>query len=127
MTKVYPGIVYAEEDGYWIDFPDLKGCQTQGDDVEDLALMAEEALGLYLATCYEENIDVPPASAPEDIKTDKGTVCLISTDPSKYFRDTKAVKRMISLPAWMAKAAEEANLSLSKVLQEGLQQKIAMF
>ena len=124
MKKIYPGIIYNDQDSYSIFFPDLPGCQTQGDSIEQLMDMAEEALGLYLATCYESEIKTSAPSAPADIQTDEGTVCLISTDPTKYYRDTKAVKKMISLPAWMAKAAEENNLSLSKVLQEGLQTKL---
>ena len=29
MLKVYPAI-FHEEDGYWVEFPDLEGCQTLG-------------------------------------------------------------------------------------------------
>ena len=41
-----------------------------------------------------------------------------------YRRDTHAVKKMLSIPAWLAKAAEENNISLSKVLQDALKEQL---
>jgi predicted RNase H-like HicB family nuclease/uncharacterized protein (DUF433 family) len=44
----YPGIVHKEDNCYWIEFPDLKGCLTQGDTMEELFFNAQEALSLYV-------------------------------------------------------------------------------
>ena len=49
MKTIYPAIVHNEDDGLWIEFPDLPGCYTQGDDIEELLNNAEEALGAFLA------------------------------------------------------------------------------
>ena len=50
MAKhAYPAIFKPEEDGtYSIDFPDLEGCYTCGDSIEDGLEMAEDALALVL-------------------------------------------------------------------------------
>ena len=48
MLKVYPGI-FHKEDGYRVEFPDLPGCQSCGDTLEQTMEFAAEALGLYLA------------------------------------------------------------------------------
>ena len=42
MLKVYPAIFY-EEDGYWVEFPDLEGCQTYGSTLEETMQLAQEA------------------------------------------------------------------------------------
>ncbi len=125
MTKVYPAIIHKEESGFWIEFPDLKGCYTEGNTLEDLFVNAEEALGGYLAVKLEAGEELPMVSKLEDIKCTSETLSTyISTDVNKYHRDTKAVKRMISLPAWLAKEADSRKLSLSKITKEALLKKI---
>ena len=58
MAKyVYPAIFTPEEDGsYSIVFPDLEGCYTCGDNLEDGIEMAEDALALVLYG-YEKRSD----------------------------------------------------------------------
>lgn len=124
MLKVYPGIIHEEDGSYWIEFPDLPGCSTFGDSLAECLDMAEEALGLYLATLIENGDAVPTASNIVDIKAKDGQTTYITTDVNKYRRDTKAVKKMVSIPSWLAKEAEMHNLSLSKTLQEALHKKI---
>lgn len=50
MQKLfYPAIFHtAEEGGFWITFPDLPECMTQGEDMQSAYEMAVEALGLAL-------------------------------------------------------------------------------
>ena len=124
MIKVYPAIIHKEE-GFWLEFPDLPGCFTQGNSIEELMGNAEEALGSYIAVKMECNEDIPEASdigtitrASDDVTT------YISSDINKYHRDTKAVKKMLSIPSWLAQEADKRNYSLSKILQEALIEKI---
>lgn len=124
MMKVYPSIIHEEDDGYWIEFPDLEGCQTQGDTMEELMEMAQEALGLYLASLMEGNQEIPPPSDIKDIEANGCRATYVSTDVDKYRRDTRAVKKMLSIPAWLAKEAEDRNISLSKVLQDALKERM---
>ena len=58
MAKyAYPAIFTPEEDGsYSIIFPDLEGCYTCGDNLEDGIEMAEDALSLVLYG-YEKRSD----------------------------------------------------------------------
>ena len=61
----------------------------------------------------------------EDIKQESNcSKTYVSVDVNKYHRDTKAVRKMISIPAWLAQEAEKRNYSLSKILQEALLGKI---
>jgi len=45
-TVSYPAIFHPEENGYWVEFPDLPGCFSQGNSIEESYAMASEALGV---------------------------------------------------------------------------------
>lgn len=47
--NTYNVIVHsAEEGGYWAEVPDLPGCATEGDTLDELAANVREAISLYL-------------------------------------------------------------------------------
>lgn len=124
MLKIYPAI-FHEENGYWVEWPDLEGCNTCGETLEETMELAQEAMGLYLATLIEDSKKIPNASNIKNIlQPEDGIVSYVTTDVSQYIRNTKAVKKTLSIPQWLSEAAERENISLSKVLQEGLMQKL---
>ena len=43
-------IIEKDEDGYYAYCPELSGCQTQGDSLEEASLNIKEAVELYLET-----------------------------------------------------------------------------
>ena len=66
---IYPAVFEPEEvGGYSVSFPDLPGCFTEGDTLEDAFDMARDALGLYLAVLEDEGQTIPAASFPSDIR-----------------------------------------------------------
>lgn len=125
MLKIYPAIIHNEDGSYWVEFPDLEGCNTMGDTLEETMANVQEALGLYLATLEETGQSLPTPTAIKDIDTDEVT-SYICVDLNKYRRSTKSVKKTLSLPEWLAEEAEKHHLSLSKVLQDGLKEKLGM-
>lgn len=63
----YPFQVIADPDGgYVIEFPDLPGCLTQVDTVTDIGPMAEDARQGWIETAYENDIEIPLPSYPEE-------------------------------------------------------------
>ena len=44
----------AEEGGFWVSFPDLPECMTQGDSMNEAYEMAVDALGLSLSSMEDE-------------------------------------------------------------------------
>jgi len=55
----YKGIVYKEENGtFWVDFPDIEGCHTQGDTMEELIKNAQEVVEL----CMEDYKELPAST-----------------------------------------------------------------
>jgi antitoxin HicB len=56
----YPFNVIADADGgYVIVFPDLPGCMTQVESLDELPAMAEEARQLWIETEYEDGHEIP--------------------------------------------------------------------
>jgi predicted RNase H-like HicB family nuclease len=51
------------QDGYGIVFPDLPGCTSAGDTVEEARRRAAEALALHLEGMLEDGIELPVPSA----------------------------------------------------------------
>ena len=124
MIKIYPAIFHAEDIGYWVEFPDLEGCQTQGDTLEEAMLMASEILGLYLVSLEERKISAPMPSNPASINVEKGDfVTLINTN-LKHYRRNKAVKKTLTIPQWLNDEAEAYNINFSQTLQEALLEKL---
>ena len=60
MKLIYPVCFYIEEDGgYSVEVPDLKGCITQGDSLEEAIQMAEDAALGWLLTTIEDGEEIP--------------------------------------------------------------------
>lgn len=67
LAREYPFHVIASRDGgYVIVYPDLPGCITQADTVEELPELAEEARRLWIEAEYEDGRDIPSPSYPEE-------------------------------------------------------------
>jgi predicted RNase H-like HicB family nuclease len=62
----YPFNVLADPDGgYVLEYPDLPGCLSQIESLEELPAMADEARSLWIETAYEQGLDIPLPSQPE--------------------------------------------------------------
>ena len=53
----------AEDKSYLVEFPDLPGCLTEGDTLEEAKENAKEALTGYLSSVFERNLKIPDPSA----------------------------------------------------------------
>lgn len=119
----YPVVFHPEEVGYSVSVPDIEGCFTQGDTIDETLEMIQDAIGLMLEDCEE----IPSPSDPREIKTDgKDFVVVVPFDMVAYNRrhDTRSVKKTLSIPSWLNEAAETAHLNFSSVLQEALKAKL---
>jgi predicted RNase H-like HicB family nuclease len=129
MNKLfYPAIFHkAEEGGYWVTFPDIPECMTQGDDMTNAYEMAVEALGLAITSRENEKETIPSASEPFSIEVVENEFCVvIEFDILAYKKrtNTKAVKKTLSIPAWLNEEATALGVNFSQVLQEALMKKI---
>lgn len=129
MAKyVYPAIFTKENSGqYYIVFPDFEACFTQGDDMQDGLFMANDVLCLTLYGMEENGESIPVPSDPLKIKAgDNEFITLVSCDTLEYrkFYDNKAVKKTLTIPAWLNTQAEKAGVNFSQVLQDALKERL---
>ncbi len=131
MNKLfYPAIFHkAEEGGFWITFPDIPECMTQGDDMQQAYEMAVEALGLAITSREEEKEEIPTPSEPYSISLGENEFCaIIEFDMLAYKKRTnsKAIKKTLSIPEWLNEEASALGINFSQVLQEALLKKIGI-
>ncbi len=129
MNKIiYPAIFHPEEvGGYSVFFPDLLGCVTQGDTLEEAIFMAEDALGIYLYTLKEDGETAPEPSNPANIElSGQDFISLVVYDEIAYLKrtDSHSVKKTLTIPAWMDTLAREKHLNFSNVLQNALRREL---
>lgn len=125
MKLVYPAIFKQEDIGYSVVIPDLLGCCTQGDTLEEAIEMAEDAALGWLLTALEENEDIPKASKIKDIdlESEDEFVSLLLLDLSAYsekYSSRKSVKKTLTIPFWLNERAEKLKVNFSKTLQDAL-------
>ena len=51
---------------YGVSIPDLPGCVTAGDTIEDALVMAKEAIELHLAGMLDDGVELPEPTADID-------------------------------------------------------------
>ncbi|MBO6305244.1 MAG: type II toxin-antitoxin system HicB family antitoxin [Selenomonadaceae bacterium] len=75
----YPLIIHQDEYSLWAEFPDLIGCQTFGESVDEIVNNATEALICYLEEELKYSAKLPSPSNKENIiKTDNDDVKIIT-------------------------------------------------
>jgi len=85
-TYYYPAIFTKEDVGFSVSFPDLPGCYTEGDTIEEAYKMSTSAIGLY-AQNEEGDFIFPEASAPNDITLEKDEfLVLVEFDLVEYLK-----------------------------------------
>ena len=128
MKVVYPACFYKEKDGgFSVQFPDLLGCCTQGDTLEEAVENIKDAFGLFVEEEKENGREIQAASNPCDIELEPGQfVALIEFDWTEYLRknDTRTVKKTLTIPAWLNALAEEQHINFSGVLKSALIEKL---
>ena len=129
MAKyVYPAIFTKEENGlYSVDFPDIKGCVTCGDDLADALYMAQDVLAFTLYDYERDKKKVPVPSDPDSIEVPNGSfVNCVLCDTLEYQKrnNNKAVKKTLSIPEWLNELAINAGVNFSQVLQDALKSQL---
>lgn len=128
MAKyVYPAVFTPEEAGYSIRFPDFESCYTSAATLTEALEMANDVLCLTLYGLEEDGGDIPQPSSVKAIPvTGDEFVSLVACDTIEYrrFYDNRAVKKTLSIPAWLNTMAERQGVNFSLTLQAALKQKL---
>jgi predicted RNase H-like HicB family nuclease len=71
MTQIlYPAIIEKASPGYSVFFPDIPGCVSAGNTIQDAAINAEEALAGHILVATEHGEEIPAARALDSIERD---------------------------------------------------------
>lgn len=126
MKMIYPAVFYPfsdESGGYVVEFPDLPGCVTEGKNLEEAFEMAADAASGWILDELEEGNTVPEASRYKDVKArDGGQINMVLLDMDAYAEryGEKAVRKNVTIPAWLNTFAEKQKINFSQVLQEAI-------
>ena len=127
MKLIYPAIFHKEDNSVWVEFPDLEGCQSFGDTIQEAYENAQEALEGYCITMLEEKHELPKASDIITIKSSNGTFSsLVETDLTTHLSKMKSVKKTLTIPAWMNEMAESRGINFSQTLQNALKAQLGI-
>ena len=103
------------------EIPDIEGCFTQGDTMDEAVRMAQDAIGLMLEDCKV----CPEPSVPSALHIDpEDFVVMVPFDMEEYEKRYRPVKKTLSIPGWLNDAAESAHINFSGVLQDALKEKL---
>lgn len=135
----YPACFFKEESGYSVVFPDLNNLSTCGETLDEALRMAVDCLAGYLHWLKKDG-EADPAPSPVDairladvaaeleVPTEGAFVNIITVDVEEYAKThfEKAVKKTLTIPAWLNTAALEQNINFSQVLQDALKAQLHM-
>lgn len=134
MLSVYPACFYEEkEGGYSVIFPDLNHLATCGDTLPEAI---ENAVDVLAGALYSAKLDGEKWSEPSDISSinvndeydeyKSAFVNLVSVDVEEYAKShfNKAVKKTLTIPAWLNDMAVKQGVNFSQVLQNGLKKEL---
>ncbi|WP_432646629.1 type II toxin-antitoxin system HicB family antitoxin [Mitsuokella sp.] len=115
MKYAYPALIsWSEEDKvYYVTFPDIEGCFTDGASLPEAIENAGDVLNLMLWTMEHEGEAIPKASAMGEVKKMKDTdiVTLVAADTVAYQKVIDRENNPIKY------AREKAGLNIKKLAE----------
>lgn len=125
MKYLYSAVFTPSGDGakVYARVPDLPGCVTTGSSLDDAIGQITDAASGWLVVAEDEGLPIPSPSTQDALRQSAEEIfSLIQIDTIAYraLTDNRAVRKNVSLPAWMADLADKKGINCSQVLQEGL-------
>ncbi|MDY3983450.1 MAG: type II toxin-antitoxin system HicB family antitoxin [Veillonellaceae bacterium] len=120
MQFIYPAIIHQENDGFWAEFPDLEGTFTQGDSLNEIMTNATEAMELTVLELLENSKSLPKATEVNSVRHDKQSFVTLIQSDIDLAKNSKSIKKTLTIPAWLNDKALAKGINFSKVLQEAL-------
>ena len=118
LAKLEP----SEDGGYGVSFPDVPGCFSCGDNLDDAMTMAKEALELHIYGLEQDGDPIPVQSKfdPEQFAGCVPAAISICPDMVRLEMDNRKVKTNTTIPYWLKSMAEKRGVNFSKLLEAAL-------
>ena len=129
MKYAYPACFYQEDDGrFSVVFADFE-LATFGDGLADAMYMAADAAAGRILSMLNDGEKLPQPSDIKKIKPEEpdGFVSMVYIDLDSLKADyaKSLVKKTLTIPSWLNKAAEKKNINFSATLKDALIEKLA--
>ena len=112
-----------EGSDYGVEFPDFPGCVTAGSDLDEAAVMAEEALNFHIEGMLKDGESLPRPSSLDEIDLSDGAVPMVV---QAHGRSRKRIN--IMLPEWLIaqidNAAQLSGTTRSGLIEEAAREKL---
>jgi len=115
--------MYEENNTISVRFPDLPGCFSAADTLEEALKNAKEAMGLHIWSMEEDGDEIPKPTSLNDITlldNEAAHVVEVFMPPIRDKINSGFVKKTLSLPSWLANKADESGVNCSKLFQKAL-------
>lgn len=119
----YIAVIEQEKDTIGVYFPDLDGCITGGDNIDEAIENANEVLKLHLFAMEQDNDVIPEPCSLTSLKLNNNEAPVFIEVYMKAFREKmneKFIKKTLSIPNWLNTEAEQRGINFSKTLQNAL-------
>jgi len=123
MQLTYPAIFYEGEGGYAVEVPDLPGCVSGGETLAEAIIMGTDAASGWVLDELEDGKPAPKASPIEKLHPEAGgfiSILVLDMDAYAEKYGNKAVRKNLTIPAWLNTFAEAKHVNFSQVLQDSL-------
>ena len=124
MQHIYPAIIHEDPDGLWAEFPDLPGCQTFADTMDELLTNASEALACELVESLARGDKLPAARPMQSIPREETSYPTLIRANINLAKASRSVKKTLTIPAWLNDRARAQGINFSKTLHDALLEKI---
>ncbi len=127
--RIYPALFFHDEDAVCVEFPDLPGCVTFGETMEEALDSAKEALEGFLYCMEQDGDPIPPPTPFEQVVVEKGGVLVAISVRMDIVREEEAnrsITKSVTIPAYLNKLGIEHKLNFSSILQEGLKERLGV-
>lgn len=126
---IFPAILKHEDEGIFVEFPDLHECFTFAKDIQDALISAKEVLELCLYQREEDEIPIPEPSDFFSEKLQEKTVIYVDVwmlAVRDKFRNI-SIKKTLTIPKWLNDVAVENNINFSQLLQVAIKNKLNIY
>ena len=125
----FTALFTSEADGgYSVRFPQLDGCFTQGNDFDDSRRQAADAMSLHLYGMEQDGEPIPAPVLEQPAASGEVAVPVtVWMTPFRSEMDNRAVKKTLTIPAWLNDAAERQNVNYSQILQSALKDYLGVY
>lgn len=125
MKQAFPIVITPYGNNYVVYVPGLE-INTEGHSIANALEMAEDAIGLWCITTQDMGQQIPEISM-ELPKVDGNSIAqyaLVDIDEYRLKNDMRSVRKNVTIPSYLNKMAEKANINFSQLLQSALRQQL---